>query len=50
LLTLPLPEKPDWVAREERIINSEMRMRAGSVLAQAGTLTGPWIELWFRRQ
>jgi SAM-dependent methyltransferase len=49
LLTLPLPDQPAWVAQEERTINSEVRMLAGSVLAQGGTLTGPWIELWFRR-
>lgn len=50
LLTLPLPERPESVAREEHIINREVRMLAGRVLAQAGTLTGPWIEMWFRRE
>lgn len=50
LLTLPLPEHPDWVAREERTINNEVKMLAGSVLSQGGTLTGPWIEMWFRRE
>lgn len=50
LLTLPLPEEPNWVAREERMIHREVRMLAGSVLAQGGELTGPWIELWFRRE
>jgi SAM-dependent methyltransferase len=50
LLTLPLPEQREWVAREERTINSEVRMLAGSVLARRGTLTGPWIEMWFRRE
>jgi SAM-dependent methyltransferase len=49
LLTLPLPDSADWVEREERIINGEVRMLAGSVLAERGTLTGPWIEMWFRR-
>lgn len=50
LLTLPLPEALEWVAREERTINKEVRMLAGSVLAQGGTLTAPWIEMWFRRK
>jgi len=50
LLTLPLPERPDWVEQEERSINSEVQMLAGSVLSQDGTLTGPWIEVWFRRE
>lgn len=48
LLTLPLPESPEWVEREEQTINSEVRMLAGSVLLEAGRLTGPWIEMWFR--
>jgi SAM-dependent methyltransferase len=50
LLTLPLPAEPQWVAEEERTINSEVRMLAGSLLARAGTLTGPWIEVWFRKR
>ncbi len=49
LITLPLPENPDWVEKEERQINTEMRLLARSVLRnQHGTLTGPWIEVWFR--
>ncbi len=49
LLTLPLPENPDWVEREERAINAEIRLLARSVLANHdGALTGPWIEVWFR--
>ncbi len=49
LITLPLPENPDWVEKQEREINHEMRMLARSVLRnQHGTLTGPWIEVWFR--
>jgi hypothetical protein len=49
LLTLPLPENPDWVDVEERAINNETRMLARSVLANGqGLLTGPWIEVWFR--
>ena len=49
LLTLPLPEDPEWVAREEHLTNAEIRMLANSAIAQ-GTdiLTGPWIEMWFR--
>ena len=50
LLTLPLPEQPGWVKREERVINSQIRMLAGSVLSDAGALAGPWIEVWFRRE
>ncbi len=50
LLTLPLPEEPQWVAAEERIINSEARLLAGRVLSKAGKLIGPWIELWFRSE
>ncbi|MFL6351265.1 MAG: class I SAM-dependent methyltransferase [Bryobacteraceae bacterium] len=49
LITLPLPQNPDWVDREERAINDEVRMLAHSVLAnREGTLAGPWIEIWFR--
>ena len=49
LITLPLPENPDWVEQEERRINTKMRMLSRSVLADhAGVLTGPWIEVWFR--
>jgi 2-polyprenyl-3-methyl-5-hydroxy-6-metoxy-1,4-benzoquinol methylase len=49
LITLPLPQNPDWVEKEEHAINSEVRMLAESVLADRdGTLTGPWIEVWFR--
>jgi len=49
LITLPLPESPDWVEQEERAINREVRMLARSVLAdREGALTGPWIEVWLR--
>ncbi|MGI8958376.1 MAG: methyltransferase domain-containing protein [Bryobacteraceae bacterium] len=49
LLTLPLPENPDWVEKEEHAISHEVRMLASSVLAnREGTLAGPWIEVWFR--
>ena len=49
LLTLPLPENPAWVEKEERTINDEVRMLTHSVLAnREGVLTGPWIEVWFR--
>jgi SAM-dependent methyltransferase len=49
LLTLPLPENPAWVDREEEIVSKEVRLIARSVLANAkGVLAGPWIEIWFR--
>jgi 2-polyprenyl-3-methyl-5-hydroxy-6-metoxy-1,4-benzoquinol methylase len=49
LITLPLPESPDWVEQEEREISNEARMLARSLLADRdGVLTGPWIEVWFR--
>jgi SAM-dependent methyltransferase len=49
LITLPLPQNPDWVEKEERAISNEVRMLACSVLAnREGTLAGPWIEVWFR--
>lgn len=49
LLTLPLPEHPDWVEREEHAINDQMHLLARSVLRdQKGVLTGPWVELAFR--
>ncbi len=51
LLTLPVPDKSRAVKEEERAINTEMRMLANSIIADnAGALTGPWIEVWFRRQ
>jgi SAM-dependent methyltransferase len=51
LLTLPVPDKSPQVEQEEQTINSEMRMLANSVLSNSGgTLTGPWIEVWFRRR
>jgi 2-polyprenyl-3-methyl-5-hydroxy-6-metoxy-1,4-benzoquinol methylase len=51
LLTLPLPENPDWVEAEERMISEETRMLAHSLLAdRSGVLTGPWIEVWFRSE
>jgi hypothetical protein len=49
LITFPLPENPGWVEKEEREINSDIRLLAKSVLRdQSGTSTGPWIEAWFR--
>ncbi len=49
LITLPLPQNSDWVEKEERAISNEVRVLARSVLGNGeGTLTGPWIELWFR--
>jgi 2-polyprenyl-3-methyl-5-hydroxy-6-metoxy-1,4-benzoquinol methylase len=49
LITLPLPESPDWVEQHERAISNEIRMLTRSVLAdREGVLTGPWIEVWFR--
>lgn len=49
LLTLPLPENPPWVEREEQLIGNEIRLLARSVLSNAkGVLAGPWIEIWFR--
>lgn len=50
LLTLPLPENPEWVKREERVIGEEISLLERSVLRdREGVLLGPWIELWFRR-
>lgn len=50
LLTLPLPEDPDWVREEERTIQEGIDLLAHSVLRdREGELAGPWIELWFRR-
>lgn len=50
LITLPLPEDPDWVKQEERTIQEGVELLARSVLRSAkGELAGPWIELWFRR-
>jgi len=51
LLTLPVPDKSRAVKEEERTINTEIRMLANFIIADnAGVLTGPWIEVWFRRQ
>ncbi len=51
LLTLPLPENPHWVEEEERLISSEIRMLARSVLANSnGTLAGPWSKYGFTRR
>ncbi|MDQ2842286.1 MAG: class I SAM-dependent methyltransferase [Acidobacteriota bacterium] len=50
LLTLPLPESPEWVKREERNIQKGVDLLAGSVLRnRQGELAGPWIELGFRK-
>jgi len=50
LITLPLPEDPDWVVQEEQSIQEGVQLLARSVLRnQEGELAGPWIELWFRR-
>ncbi len=49
LITLPLPQNPEWVEAEERAISEEARMMVRSVLTNPdGVLTGPWIEVWFR--
>jgi hypothetical protein len=49
LITLPLPEDPDWVEQEEHLINEELRLMAEGALAdRGGTLAGPWLEAWFR--
>jgi SAM-dependent methyltransferase len=51
LITLPLPQTPGWVEREEQAISDEIRLMQRSVLAdRAGVLTGPWIELWFQSE
>ena len=50
LITLPLPENPEWVEQEEHAINNEVKMLARSVLSGGRhELLGPWIEVWFRR-
>jgi SAM-dependent methyltransferase len=50
LLTLPLPEDPEWVVDEEQAIQEGVHLLAHSVLHnREGELAGPWIELWFRR-
>jgi SAM-dependent methyltransferase len=50
LLTLPLPDSPAWVEHQEQAINDEIRLLARSILADThGVLTGPWIEVWYRR-
>jgi hypothetical protein len=50
LLTLPLPDSPAWVEHEEQVINDEIRLLARSILSDThGVLTGPWIEVWYRR-
>jgi SAM-dependent methyltransferase len=49
LLTLPLPENPDWVVKEEHTIQQGMQWLADFALHRPqGELTGPWIEMWFR--
>jgi SAM-dependent methyltransferase len=50
LLTLPLPDRPDWVEHQEQAVNDNVRLLARSILADSkGVLTGPWIEVWHRR-
>jgi hypothetical protein len=50
LITLPLPDSPEWVREQEQVINDEIRMLSRSILADThGVLTGPWIEVWYRR-
>jgi SAM-dependent methyltransferase len=50
LLTLPLPEHPPGVAAEERSIRKGVDLLERSVLrSENGDLTGPWIEIWFRK-
>ncbi|HLH01623.1 MAG TPA: class I SAM-dependent methyltransferase [Bryobacteraceae bacterium] len=50
LLTLPLPERPDWVVAQERQIRQGVDLLERSVLrSQDGELAGLWIELWFRK-
>ena len=50
LITLPLPEKPNWVETQEQAVNSELRSIARAVQRNGeDTLLGPWIEVWFRR-
>lgn len=46
LLTLPLPEVPDWVTEEQRALSEEIART--NRLAESGPLTGPWIELYYR--
>jgi SAM-dependent methyltransferase len=48
LLTLPLPEDPDWVKLEERTVNEQVKFIAQWTLVRNGALAGPWIECWFR--
>lgn len=50
LITLPLPDSPEWVEHQEQVINDEIRLLARSILADThGVFTGPWIEVWYRR-
>lgn len=48
LLTLPLPEDPDWVKREERVVSDQLSFLAQWTLRSHGALIGPWVECWFR--
>jgi SAM-dependent methyltransferase len=48
LLTFPLPENPEWVQKQERIVNAEVKLLARSLLSNRnGLLAGPWIEVTF---
>ena len=46
LITLPLPEMPDWVAEESAAVSAAIRKM--NEAAPQGLLTGPWIELYYR--
>jgi len=49
LLTLPLPETPEWVAQEEHELHQAIeRMNASA--SPNSRLTGPWIELYYRTE
>lgn len=51
LLTLPLPEVPDWVAEEQRTVSARIdRMNREAVNRTPGLLTGPWMELYYRAE
>ncbi len=49
LVTMPFPEITDRIAREQPLVSEHVAAWSRTTTQEHGTLTGPWIEMVFRK-